>query len=145
MKFAVLHFTLVYWSYWYMGCTPHLQWKRKGIKRMSCTLYITVTAYLCVCVCFQELARERQENARLLKAHQDKDDLIGKLKEEIDLLNRVSTHCIIFCCRDWNFSVLLCFPVMVTNTWGCKSLSSNIFSRAPAALTLPLIKALHTC
>lgn len=42
---------------------------------------------LCV---FQELARERQENVRLLKAHQDKDDLIGKLKEEIDLLNRVS-------------------------------------------------------
>ncbi|XP_023125886.1 PRKC apoptosis WT1 regulator protein [Amphiprion ocellaris] len=36
----------------------------------------------------KELARERQENARLLKAHQDKDDLIGKLKEEIDLLNR---------------------------------------------------------
>lgn len=36
----------------------------------------------------KELARERQENDRLLKAHQDKDDLIGKLKEEIDLLNR---------------------------------------------------------
>ncbi|XP_026182900.1 PRKC apoptosis WT1 regulator protein [Mastacembelus armatus] len=36
----------------------------------------------------KELARERQENARLLKAHQDKDDLIGKLREEIDLLNR---------------------------------------------------------
>lgn len=36
----------------------------------------------------KELARERQENARLLKAHQDKDDLIEKLKEEIDLLNR---------------------------------------------------------
>ncbi|XP_029350675.1 PRKC apoptosis WT1 regulator protein [Echeneis naucrates] len=36
----------------------------------------------------KELCRERQENARLLKAHQDKDDLIGKLKEEIDLLNR---------------------------------------------------------
>ncbi|XP_029902037.1 PRKC apoptosis WT1 regulator protein [Myripristis murdjan] len=36
----------------------------------------------------KELAKERQENARLLKAHQDKDDLIGKLKEEIDLLNR---------------------------------------------------------
>ncbi|KAF3705274.1 PRKC apoptosis WT1 regulator protein Prostate apoptosis response 4 protein [Channa argus] len=36
----------------------------------------------------KELARERQENTRLLKAHQDKDDLIGKLKEEIDLLNR---------------------------------------------------------
>ncbi|XP_069020933.1 LOW QUALITY PROTEIN: PRKC apoptosis WT1 regulator protein [Embiotoca jacksoni] len=31
--------------------------------------------------------KERQENGRLLKAHQDKDDLIGKLKEEIDLLN----------------------------------------------------------
>lgn len=41
-------------------------------------------------VCFQELVRERQENERLLKAHEDKDDLIGKLKEEIDLLNRVS-------------------------------------------------------
>uniref|UniRef100_A0A3Q3JHZ1 PRKC, apoptosis, WT1, regulator n=1 Tax=Monopterus albus TaxID=43700 RepID=A0A3Q3JHZ1_MONAL len=36
----------------------------------------------------KELARERQESARLLKAHQDKDELIGKLKEEIDLLNR---------------------------------------------------------
>ncbi|XP_044042626.1 PRKC apoptosis WT1 regulator protein [Siniperca chuatsi] len=36
----------------------------------------------------KELARERQENGRLLKAHQDKDDLIEKLKEEIDLLNR---------------------------------------------------------
>lgn len=43
-----------------------------------------------MCVCVQELARERQENMRLLKGHQDKDDLIGKLKEEIDLLNRVS-------------------------------------------------------
>uniref|UniRef100_A0A3P8UXB9 PRKC, apoptosis, WT1, regulator n=1 Tax=Cynoglossus semilaevis TaxID=244447 RepID=A0A3P8UXB9_CYNSE len=38
----------------------------------------------------KELARERQENARLMKAHQDKDDLIGKLKEEIDLLNRLT-------------------------------------------------------
>ncbi|XP_061570232.1 PRKC apoptosis WT1 regulator protein [Cololabis saira] len=36
----------------------------------------------------KELYMERQETARLLKAHQDKDDLIGKLKEEIDLLNR---------------------------------------------------------
>ncbi|XP_021419530.1 PRKC apoptosis WT1 regulator protein isoform X2 [Oncorhynchus mykiss] len=36
----------------------------------------------------KELARQRQENEQLLKAHQDKDDLIGKLKEEIDLLNR---------------------------------------------------------
>ncbi|KAI2665346.1 PRKC apoptosis WT1 regulator protein [Labeo rohita] len=37
----------------------------------------------------RELAAERQENNRLLKAHQDKDELINKLKEEIDLLNRV--------------------------------------------------------
>ncbi|XP_014063691.1 PRKC apoptosis WT1 regulator protein isoform X1 [Salmo salar] len=36
----------------------------------------------------KELARQRQENGQLLKAQQDKDDLIGKLKEEIDLLNR---------------------------------------------------------
>lgn len=47
-------------------------------------------------ICFQELARERQENDRLLKAHQDKDDLIGKLREEIDLLNRVSPAYLIF-------------------------------------------------
>lgn len=40
-------------------------------------------------VCPQELTLERQENAHLLKAHQDKDELIVKLKEEIDLLNRV--------------------------------------------------------
>ncbi|XP_016349293.1 PRKC apoptosis WT1 regulator protein-like [Sinocyclocheilus anshuiensis] len=36
----------------------------------------------------RELAAERQENSHLLKAHQDKDELIVKLKEEIDLLNR---------------------------------------------------------
>ncbi|KAJ8381426.1 hypothetical protein SKAU_G00022040 [Synaphobranchus kaupii] len=36
----------------------------------------------------KELARERQESSRLLKAHEDKDELIVKLKEEIDLLNR---------------------------------------------------------
>ncbi|XP_061662219.1 PRKC apoptosis WT1 regulator protein [Syngnathoides biaculeatus] len=36
----------------------------------------------------QELTRERQENDRLLKAHRDKDDLIDKLKEEMDLLYR---------------------------------------------------------
>ncbi|KAF4079944.1 hypothetical protein AMELA_G00184180 [Ameiurus melas] len=36
----------------------------------------------------KELALERQESARLLKSHQDKDELIVKLKEEIDLLNR---------------------------------------------------------
>ncbi|XP_047659747.1 PRKC apoptosis WT1 regulator protein [Tachysurus fulvidraco] len=36
----------------------------------------------------KELALERQENARLLKSHQDKDELIVKLKEEVDLLNR---------------------------------------------------------
>ncbi|KAM8884902.1 PRKC apoptosis WT1 regulator protein isoform 1-T2 [Synchiropus picturatus] len=36
----------------------------------------------------KELAREHQENARLLKANQDKDDIIVKLKDEIDFLNR---------------------------------------------------------
>ncbi|XP_063073223.1 PRKC apoptosis WT1 regulator protein [Engraulis encrasicolus] len=36
----------------------------------------------------KELAAERQESSRLVKAHQDKDELIDKLKEEIDLLNR---------------------------------------------------------
>lgn len=40
----------------------------------------------------QELAFERHENGRLLKAHQDKDELIVKLKEEIDLLNRVRSR-----------------------------------------------------
>lgn len=36
----------------------------------------------------RELTLERHESARLLKAYQDKDELIVKLKEEIDLLNR---------------------------------------------------------
>ncbi|XP_016331241.1 PRKC apoptosis WT1 regulator protein-like [Sinocyclocheilus anshuiensis] len=36
----------------------------------------------------RELAVERQETSRLLKAHQDNDELIVKLKEEIELLNR---------------------------------------------------------
>ncbi|KAJ8261731.1 hypothetical protein GJAV_G00157750 [Gymnothorax javanicus] len=36
----------------------------------------------------KELAREKQECSRLMKAQQDKDELIIKLKEEIDLLNR---------------------------------------------------------
>ncbi|XP_062853229.1 PRKC apoptosis WT1 regulator protein [Trichomycterus rosablanca] len=36
----------------------------------------------------RELALERQENARLLRSQQDKDELIVKLKDEIDLLNR---------------------------------------------------------
>ncbi|XP_074025004.1 PRKC apoptosis WT1 regulator protein [Numenius arquata] len=36
----------------------------------------------------RELAKERQENARLMKMTQDKEEVIGKLKEEIDLLNR---------------------------------------------------------
>jgi len=40
-------------------------------------------------VCSQELSLERQENGRLLKAYQDKEELIIKLREEIDLLNRV--------------------------------------------------------
>uniref|UniRef100_A0A8B9RUV7 Pro-apoptotic WT1 regulator n=2 Tax=Accipiter nisus TaxID=211598 RepID=A0A8B9RUV7_9AVES len=45
----------------------------------------------------RELAKERQENARLMKMTQDKEELIGKLKEEIDLLNRVSTYFLICC------------------------------------------------
>ncbi|XP_053262817.1 PRKC apoptosis WT1 regulator protein [Podarcis raffonei] len=36
----------------------------------------------------KELAKERQENIRLVRITQDKEELIGKLKEEIDLLNR---------------------------------------------------------
>ncbi|XP_028306403.1 PRKC apoptosis WT1 regulator protein [Gouania willdenowi] len=36
----------------------------------------------------KELAQERQENKRLLKVEQDKDQLITKLREEIDLMNR---------------------------------------------------------
>ncbi|KAJ7329858.1 hypothetical protein JRQ81_016032 [Phrynocephalus forsythii] len=36
----------------------------------------------------KELAKERQENLRLVRITQDKEELIGKLKEEIDLLNR---------------------------------------------------------
>ncbi|XP_025915959.1 PRKC apoptosis WT1 regulator protein [Apteryx rowi] len=36
----------------------------------------------------RELAKERQENVRLMKITQDKEELIVKLKEEIDLLNR---------------------------------------------------------
>ncbi|XP_076409982.1 PRKC apoptosis WT1 regulator protein [Peromyscus maniculatus bairdii] len=36
----------------------------------------------------KEVVRERQENLRLLRLMQDKEEMIGKLKEEIDLLNR---------------------------------------------------------
>ncbi|KAM3926167.1 PRKC apoptosis WT1 regulator protein isoform 1-T3 [Leptodactylus fuscus] len=36
----------------------------------------------------KELAKERQENLRLVKMMQDKEELILKMKEEIDLLNR---------------------------------------------------------
>ncbi|KAG1929811.1 PRKC apoptosis WT1 regulator protein [Pimephales promelas] len=36
----------------------------------------------------RDLSLERQENGRLLKAYQDKEELIIKLREEIDLLNR---------------------------------------------------------
>ncbi|XP_073507978.1 PRKC apoptosis WT1 regulator protein [Phyllobates terribilis] len=36
----------------------------------------------------KELAKERQENLRLVKMMQDKEELIMKMKEEIDLLNR---------------------------------------------------------
>ncbi|XP_037369833.1 PRKC apoptosis WT1 regulator protein [Talpa occidentalis] len=36
----------------------------------------------------KEIVRERQENLRLVRLMQDKEEMIGKLKEEIDLLNR---------------------------------------------------------
>uniref|UniRef100_A0A8I6GK93 Pro-apoptotic WT1 regulator n=1 Tax=Rattus norvegicus TaxID=10116 RepID=A0A8I6GK93_RAT len=36
----------------------------------------------------KEVLRERQENLRLTRLMQDKEEMIGKLKEEIDLLNR---------------------------------------------------------
>ncbi|XP_069485386.1 PRKC apoptosis WT1 regulator protein [Ambystoma mexicanum] len=36
----------------------------------------------------KELAKERQENVRLVKIMQDKEEIIEKMKEEIDLLNR---------------------------------------------------------
>ncbi|KAM9311697.1 PRKC apoptosis WT1 regulator protein [Gastrophryne carolinensis] len=36
----------------------------------------------------KELAKERQENLRLVKLMQDKEELLMKMKEEIDLLNR---------------------------------------------------------
>ncbi|XP_029811308.1 PRKC apoptosis WT1 regulator protein [Suricata suricatta] len=36
----------------------------------------------------KEVVRERQENLRLMRLMQDKEEMIGKLKEEIDLLNR---------------------------------------------------------
>uniref|UniRef100_A0A2K6FKM3 Pro-apoptotic WT1 regulator n=1 Tax=Propithecus coquereli TaxID=379532 RepID=A0A2K6FKM3_PROCO len=37
---------------------------------------------------YKEVVRERQENLRLVRLMQDKEEMIGKLKEEIDLLNR---------------------------------------------------------
>ncbi|XP_013373311.1 PREDICTED: PRKC apoptosis WT1 regulator protein [Chinchilla lanigera] len=36
----------------------------------------------------KEVVRERQENLRLMRLMQDKEEMIGKLKEEIDLLSR---------------------------------------------------------
>ncbi|KAM9230326.1 PRKC apoptosis WT1 regulator protein [Dugong dugon] len=36
----------------------------------------------------KEVVRERQENLRLMRLMQDKEEMIGKLREEIDLLNR---------------------------------------------------------
>lgn len=41
---------------------------------------------------YQEVLRERQENLRLVRLMQDKEEMIGKLQEEIDLLNRVSLY-----------------------------------------------------
>ncbi|EHB18202.1 PRKC apoptosis WT1 regulator protein [Heterocephalus glaber] len=36
----------------------------------------------------KEVVREKQENLRLVRLMQDKEEMIGKLKEEIDLLSR---------------------------------------------------------
>ncbi|TKC40502.1 hypothetical protein EI555_004200, partial [Monodon monoceros] len=48
-----------------------------------------VTSQLILCnYTYQEVVRERQENLRLVRLMQDKEEMIGKLKEEIDLLNR---------------------------------------------------------
>lgn len=77
----------------------------------------TADTFCYILVFFQELARERQENARLLKAQEEKDDLIGKLKEEIDLLNRVSPA--ILCSDVWNFEQFLCFHLWMA-CGGCK-------------------------
>ncbi len=38
------HNILVYWSYWYVGHTPLLRWKKKSIKSASYTLDFMVTA-----------------------------------------------------------------------------------------------------
>lgn len=45
---------------------------------------------------YQEVVRERQENVRLRETTQEKEEMIGKLREEIDLLNRVSIHTVLF-------------------------------------------------
>lgn len=75
------------------------------------------TFHLVICACFQELARERQENGRLLRAYQDQDDLIEKLKEEIDLLNRVSAAYVICCSDVWYFECSFVFAC-VGSLWG---------------------------
>ncbi|NXC17349.1 PAWR protein, partial [Corythaeola cristata] len=53
------------------------------VSKLSRDLYSSAEIDIAI-----ELAKERQENARLMKMTQDKEELIGKLKEEIDLLNR---------------------------------------------------------
>ena len=53
------------------------------------SVFATHRKMLVVRVAPQELARERLENSRLLKAQRDADHRIAELKEEIDLLNRV--------------------------------------------------------
>lgn len=89
---------------------------------------------VCPPVCFQELARERQENIRLLKAHQDKDDLIGKLKEEIDLLNRVSpAH--VTSCSDDIFSVPFVLSC-VGGERGCKPSSGILVACSSKMISL---------
>lgn len=67
-----------------------------------------------ICV-HQEIARERQENLRLVRLMQDKEEMIGKLKEEIDLLNRVSISA--FRCQGVGAFVFLFVLFCVLSSW----------------------------
>lgn len=64
---------------------------------MLLRLETLVTSQLTLCnSMYQEVVRERQENVRLVRLMQEKEEMIGKLREEIDLLNRVSIHTVHF-------------------------------------------------
>lgn len=49
-----------------------------------------------------------------MKMAQDKEELIGKLKEEIDLLNRVSKYFIPWLCKEGISVCILCCILQVT-------------------------------